>query len=240
MSDEVIYGDDCVMEILLSSNWYPILCQSEMTFSLKQEVILKTGPNSGLFREKTTRFAEASATVSGLTSIDNWTNISFFYIIQESVRTQTQTIRLKYRDQAGNGKQISGNAVIVNSELGTKIGDFALGTIDLEFSGEFDIEDVTSPPPGTIQIYSDTWNVVAGQNWIDGYSYSNLFGYTIDEMTAILEVDRSGIQYDFVGYASGTVVGNRQVKYNNSTHRLEFQSGADFNTGETVFIIFKT
>jgi hypothetical protein len=235
MSDEVIYSDDCTMEILLESNWYPILCQSDFSFKLSQEVILKTSPNSGLFKEKTTRLSEGLASVSGLSPINNGAIISVFYLIQESVRTQEQTIRFKYFDQAGISKQILGVVVIVNTEIGATIGDFVQATVDMEFSGAVTIEDVTAPPSGTIQIYSDTWNTTPGQNWIDGYSNSNLFGYTIEGKT-ILEVDRDGSQYDFVGYASGTPVGNRQCKYNSSTHRLEFQN--NFNSGETVFIIF--
>jgi hypothetical protein len=238
VADAVIYGKQCVMEILLESNWYPIMCQSEMSFKLSQEVLLKTTPNSGLFREKTTRFAEASASVSGLTPIENGTTISAFYLIQESVRTKVQSIRLKYIDQLGASKQISGSVIIVNTDVGSNVGDFCSATVDFEFTGAFVIEDVTDPPAGTIQIYSDTWNVTPGQNWIDGLGYSNLLGYTIEGKT-ILEVDRSGIQYDFVGYSNSTPVGNRQVKYNSTTHRLEFEPGADFNAGETVFIIFK-
>jgi hypothetical protein len=238
MSDTLIYGKDCLTEILIESNWYPIMCQADMTFHLTQEVILKTTPNSGLFREKTTRFAEASASVSGYSPIENGETISIFYIIQESVRTKAQDIRLRFVDKAGASKQISGKAIIVDTEIGAPVGEWCSSSVDLQFTGAFSIEDVTDPPPGTIQIYSDTWNVTPGQNWIDGFGASNLLGYTIQGKT-ILEVDRSGIQYDFVGYSNSTPVGNRQVKYNSTTHRLEFEPGADFNAGETVFIIFK-
>jgi hypothetical protein len=236
MSDEVIYSDDCTMEILFDTNWYPILCQSEFRFKLAQEVITKTGPNSGLFKEKTTRLSEGSASVSGLSPINNGTNISVFYLIQESVRTQPQTIRFKYYDQVGVSKQISGSVVLTNTEIGATIGDFVQATVDMEFSGAVTIEDVTAPPPGTIQIYADWWATTPGQNWIDGYSNSYQFGYTIEGKT-ILEVDRDGSQYDFLGYSSGIPVGNRQANYNSTTHRLEFEN--NFNAGETVFLIFK-
>lgn len=234
MSDVFIY-DDCTLEVLISSNWYPILCQVESSFDLEQEIILKTGPNSGLAREKTTRLTETFCSVRGLTPINNGDVISIFYIMQESIRTQPQTIRFRYVDQSGAvSKQISGTALIKKCSLQNTVSDFANASIDFEFSGVPVIEDVTDPPEGTILTYADTWNVTAGQNYLDGTQTSNLYGYTLTGKT-ILVVWRSGVQYDFIGY-SGTP-GNRQCMYNQTTNRLIFAD--NFNDGETVFVEFE-
>lgn len=236
MADVVIYGRDCVMEILLSEVWYPIMCQSDMTFNLTQEVILKTGPNSGLFREKTTRFAEASATVSGLSPIDNGLTISVFYLLQESVRTQPQTIRLKYVDMAGSSKEINGQAVIVDTTIGAPVGDFCNSTIDFQFSGAFEVQAVTPPASGTVDEDADTWETVAGQNYISGLSTGWRDG-TQKTLVGkeIIEVDREGMQYDFIG--NDQTPGNRQCSWNTSLNRLVFQY--NFEAGETVFVIFR-
>lgn len=235
MSDFLIY-DNCTLQMLAESNWYDILCQVEARFSIQQEVVTKTGPNSGLFREKTTRLSEAFATVTGVSPIANGDVISVFYMTQEAIRTQPQTIRFVYTDEDGNQKQISGSALIVKIEIGSPQKDFTTATIDFEFSGAIDIEDVTAPPDGTIQIYADYWITTAGQNYLDGTQASVQLGYYLNTVgLTILEVIREGLEYDFFGY-SGTP-GNRQCIYNQTTDRLIFNT--DFISGETVTVIFK-
>lgn len=235
MSDFLIY-DNCVLQMLIESNWYDIMCQVEARFSIKQEVVLKTGVNSGLFREKTTRLSEAFATVTGISPIDNGDVISVFYMTQEAIRTQAQDIRLVYTDEDGEQKQISGSALIVNIEIGSPQKDFTTATIDFEFSGAIDIEEVTAPPEGTIQIYGDYWTTTAGQNYLDGAQASEELGYFLNPVgMTVLEVIRDGIQYDFIGYSGSP--GNRQCMYNQTTDRLIFQN--DFVANETVTVIFK-
>lgn len=235
MSDAVIFGDNCSLDMLIDGEYYTVLCQADFKFSVKQEVILITTPNSGLFREKTTRFSEGFASCSGLTSTNNGVVISFFYMAQESIRTQPQTIRLKYEDQDGVTKQISGTAIIVNCELGTPIDDFAEASIEFEFSGAFEIEEVTVPTFSN-SLGSDTWETTEGQNYISGLStgWRNGTQYSLVGKE-IIEVDRSGSQYDFIG--NNMTPGNRQCSWNTTTNRLVFEY--DFNAGETVFVIWK-
>lgn len=235
MSDVLILAKDCLMELLVSDTWYPILCQSEMKFHLTQEVILKTGPASGLFREKTTRFAEANATATGLTAINNGVTISAFYLLQESVRTKTQTIRLTYTDKAGVSTEINGDAIIVDTDIGATVGDFCTATIDFQFSGSFDIQDVSSPS-GPQDEDADTWETTAGQNYISGLSTGWRTGVQKTLVgKEILEVDREGMQYDFIG--NNVTPGNRQCSWDTTLNRLVFET--DFNPGETVFVIFR-
>lgn len=236
MSEPVIFGEDCKMEILVSDNWYTIMCQSDIRFRLTQEILLKTTPNSGLFREKTTRFSEGFASVTGLTAVNNGaTNVSFFYIIQESIRTQPQTIKLTFTDQGGSSKTITGTVLIVTSEIGAPIGDFAEASVELEFSGSFEI-DSTDLPTTANPLLADTWETTAGQNYISGLStgWRNGTQYSLNSKE-ILEVDREGMQYDFIG--NNLTPGNRECSWNTSLNRLVFQN--DFNTGETVFVIFR-
>jgi hypothetical protein len=233
MSDVLIY-DNCTLEMNIADEWYEVLCQVEMSFELTQEVILKTSVNSGLFREKATRLTEGACSVRGITPLENGDVISFFYIAQESIRTQPQTIRLKFIDQEGSSKQISGTAIISKCGIESRRVDFATASIDFEFSGDISIEDVPDPTGGGSEttVYSDWWSTTAGQNYISGSS--SVRSYSLVGKT-ILEVDRSGDQYDLI--ANNSTPGNRQCSWNTSTNRLVFQY--DFESNETVFVIFR-
>lgn len=231
MSDVLIY-DDCTLEMLVSLDWYPVLCQVEVNYKLQQEVILKTGVNSGIFREKATRLNEAFCSVRGITPIENGDVISVFYMLQESIRTAPQEIRIKYVDQAGGNQQISGTAYIVNIDMPSPQADFMTVTIDFEFSGAITIENVTAPPSAGLVLYSDLWTTTAGQNYISGASA--IHAYSLVGKT-ILEVDREGVQYDLI--ANNSTPGNRQCSWNTSSNRLVFEN--DFSDSETVFVIFR-
>lgn len=85
-------------------------------------------------------------------------------------------------------------------------------------------------------IYSDTWETVAGQDYIEGLSTGWRAGTQYSLVgKEIIAVYREGHQYDLV--ANDSVPGNRQSSWQTTTDRLLFAN--NFNPGETVFVIFK-
>lgn len=229
----VVHGEDCICELLVDSTYYPILCATDVTFRIQQEVVLKTGPNSGLFREKTTRLSEAFATVKGLTPVGNEDVISILYLMQEGVRNVTQDIRLTFTDEEGTSKQITGSAIIAISEITGGISDWANASVDFEFSGDVELAEITPPSDMSEEIFSGTWTAVEGQDYISGDDDSGQYNLMADDIV-VLEVDREGLQHDF--QESGTP-GNRCYVYDSSTGRVTF--AVPFNDGETVFVLFK-
>jgi len=231
----VVQGKNTVLELYIIDTWYPLLCATDMTFSVTQEIVLKTGPNSGAWREKTTRLSEWSASVTGLTKIENSAeSLTFFHTLQESVRLVTQTVRLTFEDDEGNGKQITGEAVIVSNDINGPETDFSNATINFEGTGAYEMDVIEPPTPLAIDIFSDYWQTVNGNDYISGAS--TLLSYSLGVTDEILEVDVEGVQYDVI--TSGTPI-NRECIFDSSIGRITFRAGLVFDGSERVFVEFK-
>jgi hypothetical protein len=217
--------------MLVDGDYKLLMCQSEMTLRYQQEVLLKTTANSGINRGKATRLNETFADVSGLTPVASTTDtISWFYVMQESIRTKVQSIRATFRDGNGVGKQIAGSAVIAGGEITGAAEDFASASIQFEFTDGVTFSEVEVPQDLSEQIFSDYWTTAVGATSVSGAS--TVHSYSLSGKT-VLGVWREGTEYDLV---SGTP-GNRQCRQNGGA--IEFGGAYPFEAGETVFVIFK-
>lgn len=228
---DVIHGSDCILEMLVDGDYKLLMCQADLTLRYVQEVLLKTTANSGINRGKATRLNETFAEASGLTPINSTTDvISWFYVMQEAIRTKVQSIRATFTDGNGVSKQISGSAVIAGGEITGNVDDFASASIQFEFTDGVTFSDLETPEDLSEQIFSDYWTTTEGATSISGAS--SVHAYSLSGKTA-LGVWREGTEYDLV---TGTP-GNRQAKQNGAS--IEFGAAYPFNLGETVFVLFK-
>lgn len=239
-----VYGREVVLEMLVSGVYYPVLCATDCSFTRSPEVIEKTSPSSGLFKEFMTRREEWSMSVSGLTKIENAAALTFFYILQTSVRRLAQDIRITFTDSDGDSKQITGTVLIGEQIISGPASDFSNCSIEMKGTGAFAIADTAPPIPGTFDIFSDYWQTVNGQSYIDGASsgtspaaVANGGAFTLAATNdEILEVSLEGDEYDVI--LSGTP-GNRQCKFTTSPVRITFQAGVVFDGTQRVFVEFK-
>lgn len=231
-----VLGADAVLEIKVDDTYYPALCATDMRYFYTPEFIEKTGPTSGLFSEYDVRLQSWGCTLNGLTKIANDTVLSFFYLLQTSVRRVRQDIRLTFTDDESNSKQITGYAFIGSSEITGPVSGFCEATVELKGTGPFTIADVEPPTPETFDVLSDYWTTTNGLNYITGASAIN--SYTLDSDTdEILEVAMEGVQYDVV---SGTpTAGTRTCQFNTSNDRIVFPSDVVFDGAQRVFVEFK-
>jgi hypothetical protein len=235
MANEVIHGKDCILELLDSGVYYPILCAEEFSFRLTQETIPTTTADSGIANEYELGLTDWAMTVSGLTAVENDTRVTIFYLMQEALRRQAQTVKATFTNEQSQTIYITGRVLFPSMELAVNVNDFGNATVEMQGTGAPSIGIVAPPTPQTEIVYSDVWTCTPGQAYIDGLSDTTGKEYSlISNDIEILEVDRSGDQYDVI--LLGTI-GNRQCKYNSSQGRITFAT--DFEAGETVFVLFK-
>lgn len=141
-----IQGKNVSVEIFVTDDYYPVLCATDMTFTRSPEFITKTGPTSGLFREFQPRIEEWNVTVSGLTKLENEESISFFYLLQTSVRRTVQQIRVVFENNVGDILSISGNAYIGQSSINGPATEFSQASIEFKGTGPFEQSSVIDPP----------------------------------------------------------------------------------------------
>lgn len=234
---DAVHGSDVVIEMLVDDVYYPILCGTDCTFSRTPEFIPITTTTSGLFRDFMVRREEWSMSASGLTKIANATTLTFFYMLQTSVRRVSHDIRITFTDNLGGSKQITGTVLIGQMDINGPFSDFSQCTIELKGTGAYTIADTEPPIPGVFDILSDVWETTNGQNYVDGASTGDYTGtaYTLQAGDVLLQVDVEGTGFDII--TSGTP-GNRQCKLNPSTFVLAFASDMIFDGTQKVFIEF--
>lgn len=229
MADPVL-GRNAVLEMLVNGEYYPVLCATDCRFTRTPEFITKTTTSSGLFREFMVRREEWSMSVSGLTKIQNDAAITFFYLLQNSVRRLEVAVRITYTDDTGDSKMISGNVLIGQMEINGPISGFSEASIEFKGTGAYSVGETIDPPATACQVYADYWSFPAGETYIQGTSV--VHGYTLEAVT-IISVDREGLAYDLI---STSPVG-RQCRHNNTTGIINFDPLIPSN-GETVWVVF--
>lgn len=230
---QAIHGRDVILELFITDQWYPVLCATDVTFRDELEVIYKTGPNSGLNREKATRLSEAFATVTGLSKMTNADGqIGFHYMFQEAVRRSVQQIRITFLDEDGNNNQLSGDAIIPVVEFSSSATDFMNATIEFAFTGAIEIEDLVQPPEPDESCDEPFPLYIEGAEGAYSVSHADLDGVEI-----LLVMRESG---PAVEITSGTPI-DREFIYTDGSGigTITFASGMTFNAGEIVYIQYK-
>jgi hypothetical protein len=230
---EVIHGSDVVIEMLVDDEYFPILCGTDCTFSRTPEFIPVTSAGSGLFRDFLQRREEWTMSVTGCTKVENDTVLTFFYMLQTSVRRAAQTIRITFTDDEGSAKQISGSAFIGQMSINGPQGDFSQGSIEFRGTGAYEI--ITIEPPTVVEydILSDWWETESGENFIDGASA--IYGYSLQNTDEILVVAMEGNVF----YLTNGTPGSGQCQFTTSPARITFASDMVFDGNQRVFVEFK-
>ena len=237
---EPVYGTEVVCEMMIADVYTPVLCATDCVFTRVPEFIETTNPTSGLAKDFDVRREEWGITLSGLTKIENGTTLSFFYMLQSSVRRQRQTVRITYTDVDGAAKQIAGNVLIGQQSITGPATDFANCTIEFKGTGPFTITDVEPPAPTDYNIFSDTWATVNGNAFINGAStglspsaVANGGPFTLQSTDIVLEVGVEGMEYELVTGSPG----NREAQPDLANNKIKVRDA--FDGTQRVYVEFK-
>lgn len=229
----VVEGKNCILEVRVNGSYQPLLCAENFTFTLTQEMVLKTGPNSGLFRERKARLSDWNVEVSGLTPIDDPDTVSWFYMLQNSVRRAVQALRMTFEDQAGEVRVFTGSALVETQEISASMTDFANASISLVGTGGFDISEVIDGPDTACEVQEDYYFTLAeGATTLTDVVLQPESGVT----KSILGLSRDGS----VHTETGGVPGNLEFAFNAATGVISFDpTNPALPGGSPVWVLLK-
>jgi len=240
---DAVFGTGVIVEILDGVDYFEVLCGTECVFTRTPEIIEKTTPTSGRAKAFTVRREEWDITVSGLTKIANDTSLTFFYMLQTSIRWAEHTVRITFEDEEGSNVQIEGSVIIGAESISSSATDFSQCSIEFKGTGPFTITGVLPPAEVEYIIYSDWWQTINGNSYIDGASSGEspsaiAFGgaFNLGATDIILEVDLEGTEYELI--TSGGP-GNRECKFDSGLGQIRFDPTLIFDGSQRVFVEFK-
>lgn len=223
-----IFGDNCLLQIDIDSEWYDVFCSKSMSFDWVQEEIETTSINSSKSREYVPGMSSGTATASGVTKIDNSEGeISWPYLFQTSIRSTILSMRVYMVAEDGDTLQISFDGFIINLGLTGDVSQFSQSAVTFRITGTPVVEEIVNPPlPGELQeLYLEL-----------AEGATSVSDPLLDDVEIFL-VHREHIQYNEV---SGTP-GGEEFQYNDASNSINFLlpgNPASPNL-ESVHIIFK-
>lgn len=214
-----VTGKNVIVEMLISSIYYPIFCGKAADLPLEQDEIEVTHVNSGSEREYVPGMSNFLLNISGVTVLDNTENrVSILYFMQLAIRRSINTYRMRFTDQDGDTAAITFSAFVRNSTVSRDVTQWSQSSVTMRITGPLTFSSVI-PPPGTPTceqeptIYKD----LAESSL---FVQDNLLIPGVGETITILHVSRSGTTY----YETSGTPGNLEFLYTSATGRITFQN----------------
>lgn len=226
-----IHGSDCLFSIQVGSDFYPLLCATNFSLTLNQEIVGATNAATGNWRHNRPRnLSDYSLSMSGLTKVNNDDGqISWFYMMRENVRAAAQNYQLLFEDKEGNTLVISGSLLIQTMDLQAAVTDFVNSNINMLGTGAFE-QSTVIPTPSTEceEPFADDWVLAEGETTISGPGLGGKSFATGD----ILSVSLEGSE---LTYSAG-VPGNAEYSYNGTEITVQYPAPEG---GQRVHVIWK-
>lgn len=205
-----------ILELEISTVWYPIFCGKTSELQMDQDEIEVTHVNSGINREYVPGMSSFTVNHSGVTVLDNTENrIALSYLVQEAQRRQILSYRLTSTDQDGNTQAITFDAFLRNAVLSRDITQWSQSNISLRVTGGVSFTTVEPPGTPTCEQEPTIYTTLAEAATT---VVSALLIPGVGETITILHVSRSGSTY----YETSGTPGNLEFAYDDSTGTISF------------------
>lgn len=215
-----VTGKNVIVSKLIDGIYYPVFCAKTADFPLEQDEIEVTHVNSGVMREYVPGMGNAMINCAGVTVLDNSENrVSIFYLIQQSIRREIGTYRMRFTDQDGDTQAIVVNAFIRSANVTKDVIAWSQSSVSLRVTGEISLGDVNPPVPPACDV-EDPVPMTLAESAVSVSSVLLIPG--VGETITILWVDREGLGFS---ETSGTP-GHRQFRYESSTGTIYFDTNA--------------
>lgn len=231
-----VLGQNITIERYVTDDFYPLFCGKSAELVTEQDEIEVTTVNSASSREYEPGMDNSVLTVSGVTIIDNTEGrISILYLWTQ--RKLVGQYRMTLTDRDGTSKAIEFNGIIRRLQL-TKpdVNSFSQSFAEIRVTGPLDLDPIEPPTPPVVEILSDWWQSVNGQNYIEGASSGEMDTgpITLDDTTdEILHVSVEGGTF----YQVATIVQSTDCKLVGD--RLNFPSGLIFDGSQRISVMIK-
>jgi len=231
-----VFGNNVQVYLLIGGIYYPALCGTDCAFKEEKEQVEASTITSGSFKEWRVRMISWSIDVSGLSKINNTDGqIAYFYLLQASVRMEAQTIKIKFTDVNNNSTEINGTAYILNSSITGPVAEFSNASITFLGTGPYDPSTIAGPgAPAAVDVKSDWWQTVNGNNFISSLSTGQTDGttYLLGTADSVKLVFVEDANYKIV---TGTpTAGTLECKLDLTNHKILFPQTFDGTQRVTV------
>ncbi len=173
----LIQGKNVHVFKYIGTQMFEIVCGTDIAFEFQQELIGATTPESGDRKEVRPRLGEFSVTVSGLSTSENDSDISVFYMLQSSVISTVQDLQIVYTNNEGNDVSIRGNYFIETLNINGPADGSSGYEIRLRSWGDYSVTALEDPEVSGSSISSGSYTVASGviqdNAWI-GLSSTNI------------------------------------------------------------------
>lgn len=243
VNQRAIEGKNVNVRAYYIDGWYPFACATKIDFQSDQEMIERTGPNSGQWKEFEGRLNEWGFTLESVTHIvpspGIGTHLTVFHALQESIRREGLLLEMSFVDSAGNIKTIKGKCLIPSIGISASADGFSQDTITFKGTGAYNEGTIIEPTPENPENIMP-YDVLSGSFFgTDGQTSATVSALN---GTKLIEVSRG---YPLEIIYSGTPT-ESQVKVTTSTGTQDgvltssvLTFGAPMIAGEYVFYIYK-
>lgn len=211
----------------VGGTFYPIFCSKTAEFTVNQDEIETTSVNSGSSREYVPGMMNATLSMTGVTTLDNSNSrISVLYLMQQSIRRSTQSFIITLTDDTGADVVIDFSAIITTTGFSRDVASYSQSNVTFRVTGDINFDTIITPPAPS-EVFSDYFTPTAGLAYITDASLVGV---------SILQVARTGSTHN---ETTGTPTG-RMFKYTSGTGRIDFDTAIPFDSGEDVYVEWKT
>lgn len=231
-----VLGRSVFVDMKIDGFWFPIMCAKVNQFDLEQDEIETTHVNSGPNREYVPGMANATVGVTGITRVNNGDGkVNIIYLLQQSVRRQIHTMRMRLEDQVtptSNVSVISFNAFVRSTNITSDRTLLSNASVTFRVTGGLTFDTIVPAPAEPIcEVQSPLYiDAVAGESSVSD-SLLEVAG------VSILEVQRTGVGHK---PTSGTP-GNLEYKFTGGTGNgtVDFDPNNTFLSGEVIYVLYK-
>lgn len=166
----LIQGKNVHVYKYISASPFEIVCGTDVIFEINQETIGVTTPDSGKFRELTSRLRGFTCTISGATTSDNDGNLSVFHFPPDGTIDDVQDIEVVYTDNDGNNRSLRANFIIETLSITGPADGASTYDIRMIGTGDYATTALIDPEIAGANITSDSYTIAGGviqdNNWI--------------------------------------------------------------------------
>lgn len=227
----LVQGRNVLVSMFITDDYYPVFCAKSASLDIPQEELEVTHVNSGSWRQYIQSMNSGTLNVSGITTLDNSNGrVSITYLMQQSIRRQSFSLRVMLTDDDGNVLLITFPGFITNTSLSKDIGSYSGSNVTFRINGIPEFSEIIPPPEPPVCEVEDTLYLTLEEGEHIVQSDSLQGDYTV------LWVTREGLGHD---QALGSA-GNRQFLYHPIVGNIEFSPLVPGNPGgEAIAVGYK-
>ena len=159
-TDLLIQGSNVHVFKYVESLPLEIVCATDMTLTINQEMIGATTPDSGIYKERRPRLIDFSLSLSGASTSDNDGDISIFYMLN-NIR-EAHDLQIVFTDNIGNERTFRADFYIETNDLTAPADEASTYELSLLGTGPYFLSELLDPSTTGTQVGSGTFVVSGG------------------------------------------------------------------------------